>query len=991
MERLAGIPVEQLAAAMVVVMVGVFVVLAVLAVRNRAFVRLASRNVSRRRGRSALIVAGLMLATAIISSSLATGDTMARTIRSSALQSLGQTDQTVVVAGAEIDPVLEVDETAPTGWFDAGAVDAVRDAVAGSPLVDGVTAAVIEPVAVQNVTARRSEPRVTLFGADAASMDGFGDIVGPSGPVTLDDLGPDEAYLTDDGAGDLGAGAGDRLVLYGGPEPAEVRVREVVSFRGAGTDGAAVLAPLPVAQATLGQDEQISHVLVSNAGDEVSGADHTDAVVSLLRPVADRGLEVQPVKQDALDLADEQGATFMSLFTTFGTFAIAAGILLIFLVFAMLAAERRSEMGIQRALGTQRGHLVQTFLFEGALYDLIAAAIGALAGLAIAYGMVQVVASGFTGEDLTLEHAVRPASLIVAFGLGVLLTLVVVAASAWRVSVLDVVTAIRNLPPRAARRSRRSGWTLGALTVVAGGALTAAGASVGQATPFLLGVSIVIVGLVPVVRAFGAGERAVHTGAGLALVVWWLLPSRAYEVVVGELAWDFSVWIVAGLLVVLGATWTIMYNADAALAGVSRAASRVRSLSPVVRMAVAYPLRSRLRTSMTLAMFTLVVFTLVTGTTISGSFISAFDDVERFGGGFDVRAVAAPVRPVGDLRAALEGSDEVDVDDITAVGTQSMVPVEARQAGAPAFADYPLRGVDRGFTSATTYQLAATATGYDSADEVWRAVAERPNLAVVDAWAAPRRNNYLFGSLPDFQLRGFFLEDATFDPIDVEVRDPATGTAMTVTVIAVLDESAPFEMAGITTSQETLAPLGDRAGATTYWIGLVPGIDADATATALESALFDHGVEARSLEDRLQEAVSASWTINRLIQGFLGLGLVVGVVALGVVSARAVVERRQQIGVLRAIGFQPSMVRLAFLAEASFVSLLAIVVGCALGLAVSYNVVAYLGDQQNISLAVPWLNLVVIFTVVYVASLASTFAPAMRASRTYPAEALRYE
>jgi putative ABC transport system permease protein len=44
-----------------------------------------------------------------------------------------------------------------------------------------------------------------------------------------------------------------------------------------------------------------------------------------------------------------------------------------------------------------------------------------------------------------------------------------------------------------------------------------------------------------------------------------------------------------------------------------------------------------------------------------------------------------------------------------------------------------------------------------------------------------------------------------------------------------------------------------------------------------------------------------------------GLVLIVSVVALGVVSARAVVERRQQIGVLRAIGVQPGMVRLALL------------------------------------------------------------------------------
>lgn len=309
----------------------------------------------------------------------------------------------------------------------------------------------------------------------------------------------------------------------------------------------------------------------------------------------------------------------------------------------------------------------------------------------------------------------------------------------------------------------------------------------------------------------------------------------------------------------------------------------------------------------------------------------------------------------------------------------------------PDFADYAVRGVDRGFMATTTYGFSTTATGYDSDEEVWRALADEPNLAVVDGFTAPRRNNYAFGPQPDFRLRGFNVEDRTFDPVEVEIRDPGSGTDMTVTVIGVLEDSTPIEMAGITTSQQTLAPLGDRAQPTTYWIELAPGVDADATARQMESALFANGVEARSLADLLEETVSASWTINRLIQGFLGLGLVVGVVALGVVSARAVVERRQQIGVLRAIGFQPSMVRLAFLTEASFVALLAIVVGCALGLVVAYNVVAYAGTQQDVSFSVAWPDLLVVFSVVYLASLASTLAPAARAARTYPAEVLRYE
>ena len=128
--------------------------------------------------------------------------------------------------------------------------------------------------------------------------------------------------------------------------------------------------------------------------------------------------------------------------------------------------------------------------------------------------------------------------------------------------------------------------------------------------------------------------------------------------------------------------------------------------------------------------------------------------------------------------------------------------------------------------------------------------------------------------------------------------------------------------------------------------------------------------------------------------GFMGLGLIVGVAALGVISARSVVERRQQIGVLRAIGFRKRMVQLAFLLESSFVALSAIVVGTGLGLVVAHNVIDNSRRQpswQNLGFDVPWGSLGVIFLLVYVVALATTLAPAVRASRIYPAEALRYQ
>jgi putative ABC transport system permease protein len=124
----------------------------------------------------------------------------------------------------------------------------------------------------------------------------------------------------------------------------------------------------------------------------------------------------------------------------------------------------------------------------------------------------------------------------------------------------------------------------------------------------------------------------------------------------------------------------------------------------------------------------------------------------------------------------------------------------------------------------------------------------------------------------------------------------------------------------------------------------------------------------------------------------MGLGLIVGLAAIGVIAFRAVVERRQQIGVLRAIGFQSRAVSLSFLVETAFIVLLGCLSGTILGLLLARNLFA--GDdfiEGGVSLIVPWTQIIVILILTVIAALLMTLIPARQASRLSPAEALRYE
>ena len=105
--------------------------------------------------------------------------------------------------------------------------------------------------------------------------------------------------------------------------------------------------------------------------------------------------------------------------------------------------------------------------------------------------------------------------------------------------------------------------------------------------------------------------------------------------------------------------------------------------------------------------------------------------------------------------------------------TRPSYRLEWRRRGAGKLVEYPLRGFDDSFLNTTTFDLAATAKGYGSPHDVWQALSRHADLAVVDALAAPRRSNWNFGAPPALRLNGFYIEDTTFDPVDVVVRDPA--------------------------------------------------------------------------------------------------------------------------------------------------------------------------------------------------------------------------
>jgi putative ABC transport system permease protein len=164
-------------------------------------------------------------------------------------------------------------------------------------------------------------------------------------------------------------------------------------------------------------------------------------------------------------------------------------------------------------------------------------------------------------------------------------------------------------------------------------------------------------------------------------------------------------------------------------------------------------------------------------------------------------------------------------------------------------------------------------------------------------------------------------------------------------------------------------------------------------AEQIEGALLERGVQAISIAQEVEDQQALGRGLNRVFQAFMALGLFVGVAALGVIVSRSVVERRQQIGMLRAIGYQRGTVALSFLLESSFVALAGIGAGIVGAVIIARQTFTdgELGEEAARNFFVPWVEVGIFAALAFGFSLFMTWWPSRAAARTPIAEAMRYE
>ena len=204
---------------------------------------------------------------------------------------------------------------------------------------------------------------------------------------------------------------------------------------------------------------------------------------------------VETAEDAAARLASAQEA-FVGVAFLFGLVALTVGAFLVGNTMAMTVGERTRELGLLRAAGTTSRQVLGIVLRQAIAIGAIGGLLGVIGGVLLAGAIIGLLSA--TRAVLVAGLSLPPLGLLVAFALGLLVTLagaVVPALRAARLSPLDALRSSRQ--PDRGLADRLRPVILGELAVVAVGILAVLVAGAGTPVlPLLLALGLLIGGAV---------------------------------------------------------------------------------------------------------------------------------------------------------------------------------------------------------------------------------------------------------------------------------------------------------------------------------------------------------------------------------------------------------------------------------------------------------------------------------------------------------------
>jgi putative ABC transport system permease protein len=735
-------------------------------------------------------------------------------------------------------------------------------------------------------------------------------------------------------------------------------------------------------------------------------------------------LVASPVKVQAAQQAEQSSGLLSAMFLVFGTFTIAAGVLLSLTIIMLLADVRRSELAVVRALGLRRSDARALFVQEGLILALFAGGIGSLVGLGLAWVISRAFSTIFASagaQSFSFSWSVD------SFAAGWIWGTLLAVALLWSASVFNSqVNIVRAL--KGGRLTLKTGvpWGLYLLQVGAlgGGILSLAGlvflgfdSGIAYVAYVSLGAFLILL-LTPVVtwqlpvilgskqpwkRWKRHGPRNTLGAIGL-LFLLWTIALAPVDPIRSRLEANELAFIVLGLLQVISGVMVLTSLAPLLVQTLSKSRAITRRIGPVGSVALAHPLAHPIRTAVVMGMFSITMFSVVVLSGYTDQFDTYSSDfVEEAEGEFELLLTASRSRPIDlDSNTSLWGVNDSAMKNIDAVGGVYRSPIHLQDSDGERM-PYVLRGVDEGFRNHGGLPLHVwdEALG-ETQKEAWKSVERFDNIVFLDA---------------SFGLEST-TDGATIVPLQFSIGDSILlidfsnpKNTREVQVGGFLEQSSYIFSPGVWMSSTT---VDEQFGGEMTRMYVSVATDAEAStakfssmdaspqgksteerqaaaelADVLSRNLASQGVSVQTVAEEIAIIQSLVLAILSLFEGYLAMGLLVGVAGIGVVTVRNVSERRRTIGMLRAIGLRQRQVLAIFFIEVSWIAMLGMLNGLLLGYGFHRALYQAIWESEGAAFTFPWTSTLLLFLLGWVIVFLTTYLPVKQASKIPPSAALR--
>lgn len=669
-----------------------------------------------------------------------------------------------------------------------------------------------------------------------------------------------------------------------------------------------------------------------------------DRLNASLEP-AQMGVVVEKIKQDSIESVAGLAIVTEAL-VAFGSAVTASGMVLIYVAVMANIESRRREIGILRSLGFTRGNIATVFTLEGTVLSLAGSLAGLAAGLLFAGLGVWASNNLWTGI-LPMSSALYPPGPVLmaaSFLAGFLLSTMAFAIGTRAASRGSVVSGIRGLPdteePRISSNAgtvtvevytgsngkTRTTWSgsgrpAAGLTWAGAGLLVAAAILMLPSAPFMglprVYANVLLMLGLPMVATFAFRGKVGMAIGYLFSIVFLVAFSLALSSTAGDMLLLY--YFLSGDLLLL-LTGLMVYRH---LEGLTAYLSGKARLG---RVALANSSRQPKRAGAYIVVYALVVFPLLT--------ISAYMPMETGsissqaalrGGGYDILGTSeVPFffdLGSGAARTAhnVSGFPNVSAVQFLSFGSpggtcsnlNTRAPPRILAANAPfvAGSKIPFSGSEDGSGGNGPWKLLDKDGGGTGA----------PAGSVVPA-------------IGDYTTVVWIFEKGLGGMI--EIKDES-GNTVRLKIVAILHDS--IFQGSVFVSEAAMKRLyPTQSHFNMFLFKLAGDRSVQAAAAGLESSLSSYGFRARPVSEIAAGFIRVDMAYVSMLQAMLASGVIIGTVGFSAKVWRETLERRHELGVMRALGFPRGRVARLVLAENMFLFLLGFIIALAASMAASF-------------------------------------------------------